>query len=91
MRPGRSRCPARLIQPGVAGVKANVIATATEAAGHLKLFSAASALRGLLLGELRDRRHHRQRAHRGGVGRAPIKIYSSKKAHVVVDVTATIS
>ena len=63
--------PSSLIQPGVAGIKANVIATATEAAGHLKLFSAASALAGLLLGELRDRRHHRQRAHRGGVGRAP--------------------
>ncbi|GAB3757428.1 hypothetical protein [Microlunatus parietis] len=83
--------PSTLIQPGVAGIKANVIATATEASGHLKVFSAASALPSsssvnyatadTIVNELTTTVSAARQ----------IKVYSSKKAHVVIDVTATIS
>lgn len=83
--------PSTLIQPGVAGIKANVIATATEASGHLKVFSAASALPSASSVNYATADTIVNELTTTVSAARQIKVYSSKKAHVVIDVTATIS
>ncbi|MFC7621901.1 hypothetical protein [Microlunatus sp. GCM10028923] len=83
--------PSSLIQPGVAGIKANVIATATEASGHLKVFSAASALPAASSVNYSTADTIVNELTVTVSAARQIKVYSSKKAHVVIDVTATIS
>lgn len=72
-------------------VLGSVIVRATEASGHLKVFSAASALPSASSVNYATADTIVNELTTTVSAARQIKVYSFKKAHVVIDVTATIS